>query len=238
MEREGLRYWDLQLHSEQYISAFKQMVDNLILERFDPTSPRVAKIINRYRVRAGNVKGMIPAINESVLHQLTINLASGTNHFLDENRQNKIESLLLGNSDWIIYDYYLLRLSAGMMSSERLSRCLLKATKQNLRQKGKYASYYLQAMEQCYVISLLRHDGIFSLTAANKLDSIHVDYFDGYDSLTIHFLRIMRDYTGTIQQQKYTELLNAIRCLGLKQMMSYFANLHSAITEGKELVLL
>jgi hypothetical protein len=239
MTREGLRYWDLQVHSDQFISPFKQLFDELVLERFNFESPRIGEAINRYRIRVADRSSKILSITAAVLNQITLMIKTRNVIKLDEKMQSQIEALLLSNDDWIFYDYGLLRLSAQLLDTERLVLCLTKAISQNSKQSGRYLNYFAMVLEQCCLILVMRHySGVHAL-CEDHLSKLRVDYFDGLDAIVLNFILMQaRICDAELRANQVSDLVSAAKLLELNDMANFLERIDKAIQTGKEIVLL
>lgn len=225
MLREGLRYWDMQQHSVQYLSPFKQLADLLYLERFNMQSERVEQTVDQYEQRTANASGRLNALNRAVIAAIMKSRASSEPVMLVDEFQNDIQSLLFGSRDWIIYDYSLLRLAAMHLKSPVLKRCFKRALIQKQTAPAAYNDYFLRLLEQVCLVLLRRHDEDVQKLCAPYLDAELVNRFDGEDAFTVQYLNIMLRGKGRRAETDgvaLAELLSMLDTLALTDMRAYF----------------
>ncbi|MCI1283744.1 MAG: hypothetical protein LKG24_03995 [Lacticaseibacillus songhuajiangensis] len=239
MEREGLRYWDLQVHSNQYLSAFKEFFDEMILERFNPQPKHISEIVARYKSRTNGTELPIARINLAVVENIFLSIRTQQLTRLDEKMQKQIERLLLRNDDWIIYDYSLLRLCAQYLDTDRIIRCLTKARKQNQKQAGQYQQYYRILLEQCALILMLRHKSGIQELLEGELRKLRVEYFDGADAVTISFVLLHWESKEKAERgQSLPQLFESMQILKLVDMYRYYEKIESALKSGEEVIVI
>jgi transcriptional regulator with XRE-family HTH domain len=223
MQREGIRYWDMQQHSDQYLSPFKQVADLLYLERFNMQSERVDAAVRQYKTRTVSATGRLQELNMAVLDAVMKARKTGVTTALDIEIQQDIQRVLFASRDWIIYDYCLLRLAANYMPTDVLKRCFKRAIVQQDISGSEYGDYYLRLVEQVSLVLLCRRDAEVQTLCAPQLSDELVNRFDGEDGFTIHFLNIMfNGDTRAEVETRLSEMSGMLKTLGLVEMDNYF----------------
>jgi transcriptional regulator with XRE-family HTH domain len=223
MEREGVRYWDLQQHSLQFLSPFKQLVDQLYVERFNLRSAAVVIAIHDYNLRTADESGKLVQIVGKVTQAIQSQVESGRVTPLTTVDQKMVQNILFQNRDWMIFDYDLLWTVAPYLNSKVLTRVFKRAVVQQKDAMPVYRGYFARVFERVSLILLCRHDSEVFQLCAPFLSMDKLNYFDGEDNFTLHFLQIM--FAAIEKPQKQARLRGvyaALETLELNQMLDFF----------------
>lgn len=232
MQREGLRYWDLQQHSMEFLSPFKQIIDNLYIERFDFSSDRVPAVLRLYRNRTAGNKSNLAAVINSVLDALQAGIERSAEVRLSESNQRAIQELLFSARDWIISDYGLLWLAAPYLETTILKRLLRRAIVQDSEAPSVYTDYFERALNRVSLVLLCRHDIEIASLVRPVLEPDKVNAFVGEDALTYNFLQIMlSDGNPSEKQTRFREFESELQVFQLTKMNRYFSMLAATILE-------
>ncbi|MCI1283333.1 MAG: helix-turn-helix domain-containing protein [Lacticaseibacillus songhuajiangensis] len=234
MRREGIRYWDLQQHSHEFISPFKQLVDQFYATRFNLQLNEGRELIATYYAQVANAEGVLVRIVESVLHAIEFKLETQEDLLLANDIQQQIQEVLFRSRDWIIFDYDLLWLAAPLLNSTILKRCLRRAIMQKSDEVTSYNDYFIRVLEQASLVLLCRHDQDVADISGRLLNPNSLNSFDGEDAVTAHFLSIvLSGVSQDIKLQQIEELQDTLITLELNDMARYFLRISDDIFQKK-----
>ncbi|MCI1283330.1 MAG: helix-turn-helix domain-containing protein [Lacticaseibacillus songhuajiangensis] len=232
MQREGVRYWDLQQHSSEFLSPFKQLIDRLYVARFETTSLIAKEAVHLYEERIAGASGELVDVINAVLAAYKSKAASQNHVRLAPADQQRVQDLLFRARDWIICDYGLVWLAAPYLDSSVLKRVFRRAVIQNDAALPAYGDYFARVLQRVSLLLLCRHDSEAVLLCAPLLNASAMNVFDGEDALTIQFLQIMTlQVTDEVKLAKLASFQSKVQLLELKDMHHYFASLATLIMD-------
>ena len=235
MQHEGLRYWDIQQHSARFLSPFKQLIDQLYVERFNLQSGRVISEVSRYRKRVLRESGKLVDMIENVIDAMLEQPLHGHQTRLKSEIQHQIQELLFASRDWVIFDYNLAWLAAPYLDSSVLIRLIRRAAVQRSEALPAYYGYFARVFERISLELLSRHAPNAVTVCAPFLSLDALDAFDGEDNFTFEFLQVcLSDVDGVAKQARFLEIHEALELLELKVMQSYFDQLAQTILSEVE----
>lgn len=189
MSRIGLRYRDLDDDFERFGSPFTRAAQSVIANRYAPTSAGLAGLVNRYHLATIHVQGPIARLNQAVFDHIQQVVDNQRMALLSEKIQAQVEQVLSANSDWLIYDYLLLRLSLGYLDTERIVRCYQLLHKQLPTLQADYQRYANDVVTQVGVILWGRQVPAILPHYVTDLQALRVNGYAFQDSLVLNFLR-------------------------------------------------
>lgn len=189
MARIGLRYRDLDDDFERFGSPFTHAAQSMIANRYAPTSAGVAALVNQYHLATVHAQGPIAKLNQILFDHIQQVVAKQQMVLLPEQCQVQIEQTLSANSDWLIYDYLLLRLSLGYLDTERIVRCYQLLHKQLPTLQADYQRYANDVVTQVGVILWVRQVPTALPHYVTDLQALRVNGYAFEDSLMLNFLR-------------------------------------------------
>jgi transcriptional regulator with XRE-family HTH domain len=231
MQREGLRYWDFQQNSLEYLSPFKQLIDNLYIKRFNLRVETVTADIQLFRTRTAGSNSRLVNVVNAVLDMLFCDGDVGNSRLAKET-QLSIQELLFRARDWIIFDYGLLWLSAPYLDTIMLKRLFRRAMIQYRDAPSGYVDYFVRVLDRISVILLCRHDEDVAALAAPFVNVNKIDASIGDDAVSFRFLQIMfANGTRTEKERQIGHLQEKLQVIGLSAMQAYFRRLADLILE-------
>ncbi|WP_390405287.1 hypothetical protein [Lacticaseibacillus jixiensis] len=189
MARIGLRYRDLDDDFERFGSPFTHAAQSMIANRYAPTSAGVATLVNQYHLATVHAQGPIAKLNQALFDHIQQVVAKQQMVLLPEQCQVQIEQILSANSDWLIYDYLLLRLSLGYLDTERIVGCYQLLHKQLPTLQAGYQRYANDVVTQVGVILLVRQVPTALPHYVTDLQALRVNGYAFEDSLMLNFLQ-------------------------------------------------
>lgn len=226
MQREGLRYWDLQQHAIGYLSPFKQLIDRLYITRFDQHSDVATEAIRLYDSRTREASGELVNLVAAILSTRQESLRTNQDKLLKSTEQERIQSILFHSRDWIIFDYGLLWLAAPHLDSITLKRDFKRAVIQRSEAMLAYNDYFVRVLQRVFLILLSRGDTEAVELCGPHLKRAELNGYNGEDMVTLNFLDLVAQSSSHSDKRRRVALfLGELKLLGLDHMHGYFADL-------------
>jgi transcriptional regulator with XRE-family HTH domain len=230
MQREGVRYWDLQQHAIEYLSPFKQLIDCLYITRFDQHSDVAAEAVRLYKVRTRGASSELVDVVAAILSTRQEALRTGQEQLLMTAEQERIQNILFRARDWIIFDYGLLWLAAPYLDSPTLKRNFKRAVIQRSEAMPAYNDYFVRVLQRVFLILLSRRDEEAIELCGPQLKKAALNGYDGEDTLTIQFLDlVIQPSSVTDKRRRVNQFLAKLKLLELDHMREYFADLAAKV---------
>lgn len=215
MARMGMWTDDICTHFEAFNAPFNQCAEKLIDHRFVLTSELVARYTAQYVQRVGEEDSQLHRLNLQVLAGLQ-QQAGGEEILLSASVQATIENLLTVPHIWMTYDYYLLRLSAAMLATTCLTRCVQAMQVQPEAIVSGMHQYLISVQEQAVLVCLCRHNRTLAQTLFNQINVQQADMFWIKDTYLLNLMKAL-----LFDEAQLPIILDVLNVLALEDMARY-----------------
>ncbi|WP_461224813.1 hypothetical protein [Lacticaseibacillus suihuaensis] len=230
MRRMGLQYTDLANDFPRFNAPFTSAADALMAVRYAADSTEVAAIVEQYLAATESATGPIAALNRQVFDYIKSVSEARRMSLLSEPIQVAIEQTLLANSDWLMYDYLLLRLVMGYLDDDRLARCYRLFHQRSLDTAPGYRHYANDVMLQFGIVLIVRGSVAQFPDYCREFQTLWVQGYNFQDSLVFNAVRqlLQGQLDGTEDAAPLADVFAATTTLQLPQVEGYLRRLLAA----------
>ncbi|QFQ89963.1 hypothetical protein [Lacticaseibacillus manihotivorans] len=226
MSRMGLQYVDLMTAFPRFESAFTTAAETLISLRFDWQATQVRKVVMNYIASVSDAKDVLTALNRQVLRSILQACQTHQNRLFSKSLQQAIVQTLEQNTDWLLYDYLLLRLSVSFCDTSMIMRSYrLMVAQGDVAQD--YVPYRDDVMQQMALVLWVRNETSEVSMMVERLATSITRAYSFHDELTARFIALLVETHGDEDslQHGLVEFNAVLDALALQRTKTYFQQL-------------
>lgn len=226
MSRMGLQYVDLMTAFPRFESAFTTAAETLISLRFDWQAAQVRKVVMTYITRVGEAEDTLTALNRQVFSGILYACQTHQNQLFSKSLQHEIIQTLEQNTDWLLYDYLLLRLSVSFCDTATIMNGYQLMVAQGVITED-YVPYREDVVQQIALVLWTRNETSKLPMLFEKLETSVTRAYSFHDELTARFLALLVETHGDddYRRQELAEFNAALDALTLQRTKTYFQQL-------------